>query len=105
MSSKLFHKTVLVLWVLLTGLIVFKIIQLNNEDRVLEEKKNNQIIKQKIDTLETKRTSILDFISNESETNAARVKKITKSLKDEKITIPDTTYAAMCEYITNYRSE
>lgn len=87
---------------IIAGLIYY-ITTLKNDIRIEKSAQENKSIKTRIDSLETKRTAIIDTLVNKSQSRADRANKITKTIKHEKIIIRDTTYAAMCEYLSNYR--
>jgi len=60
--------------------------------------------KKQVDIIQAKKDSIITIAKIKSKNQVARAAAITKSLPREKPIITDTTYAAMCEYITSYRS-
>jgi len=59
--------------------------------------------KKQVERIEAKKDSIITKAKIKSKNQVARAAAITKSLPREKPIIRDTTYAAMCEYITSYR--
>lgn len=54
--------------------------------------------------IEAKKDSIVTTARAKSKLNVTRAQVLKKSLPREEPKITDTTYAAMCEYITNYRT-
>jgi len=60
--------------------------------------------KKQVELIQAKKDSIITIAKIKSKNQVARAAAITKSLPREKPIIRDTTYAAMCEYITSYRA-
>jgi len=56
-----------------------------------------------VKAIEAKKDSIGVTARTESKSNVTRAHVLQKSLQREEPIITDTTYAAMCEYIANYR--
>jgi len=56
-----------------------------------------------VKAIEAKKDSIVITARTESKSNVTRAQVLQKSLPREEPKITDTTYASMCEYITNYR--
>lgn len=69
------------------------------EKKVAEKK----AIEKTIDTLNDARTNNIDKLVKDSKIKNEKAKQIIKSISHEKTIIPDTTNAAMVEYITNYK--
>lgn len=61
--------------------------------------------KQKIDSVSNERTNEISDFTKRSENDAKKSTEIIKSIQHEKIIVRDTSYAAMCKYIEDYRSE
>lgn len=59
----------------------------------------------KIDSVTVKQSAVIDTIKTQSQNSADSATNLIKHLPDEKITVRDTTYSAMCDYITNYRPD
>ena len=87
---------------IIAGLIWY-IYNLKTDYNINNSAKQYEAIQKRIDSLENKQTAIIDSMLKLSQSRADHATKITEKLKHEKIIIRDTTYAAMCEYLTNYR--
>ena len=59
----------------------------------------------KIDSVTVKQSAIIDTIKHQSQNSADAATNLIKNLPNEKTTVKDTTYSAMCDYITNYRPD
>ncbi len=97
------------LWVILTvsviaGLIWY-IFQLKAESKIQDKIEQKIEIQKQADSLTTKRDDQIHSVITNSQTNAVRANNLIKTLPNEEIIIRDTTYAAMCKYITDYRPE
>ena len=87
---------------IIAGLIWY-IYNLKTDYNINNSAKQYEAIQKRIDSLESKQTAIIDSMLKLSQSRADHATEITEKLKYEKIIIRDTTYAAMCEYLTNYR--
>jgi len=58
-----------------------------------------------VKAIEAKKDSIVTTARTESKNNVTRAQVLKKSLPREEPIITDTTYAAMCEYITNFKPQ
>lgn len=88
---------------IIAGLIYY-ISTLKTDIEIEKSVEENKSIKTRIDSLETERTDLIDSVLTKSQSSADRANQITKTIEHEKIIISDTSYAAMCEYLSNYRS-
>jgi len=59
----------------------------------------------KVDSVTTAQSAIIDTVKKQSQNSADAAKSLIKNLPNEKATVKDTTYSAMCDYITNYRPD
>jgi len=83
------------LFVICTGLLIYIILRPANVPPAT---------KKQVKAIEKVKDSIITKAKIKSNNQVARAAAITKSLPREKPIIRDTTYAAMCEYITSYRA-
>jgi hypothetical protein len=82
---------------------IWYIQDLKTDYRIEKSANEYKRIQQSIDSVEAKRTEVIETVSKKSQSNADRAQTISKTVTNEKPIIRDTTYTAMCEYITNYR--
>lgn len=100
--EKLFYP-VIAIAVIIIAILIFTMSNMSTSvkiDKKIDEKKT---VQKQIDSLSAKRTEETKKIINTSQANAFQAKKLIKNLPNEKTIVRDTSYAAMCEYITNYR--
>ena len=101
-NSKKLNLMPIIALLIIAGLIWY-IYDLKTDYKIEKSANEYNQIKDTIDSIETKKIEIIDKVSKNSQSSADRADKLTKSFKNEKIIIRDTTYDAMCEYLTNYR--
>lgn len=73
------------------------------QNDINENKIEKKVINKTIKSINDLRTDNIDNLVEESKINNKKAKQIIKSISHEKTIIPDTTNAAMLEYIANYK--
>lgn len=90
-----------ILIAIIVGLVVYYITRPDPEDIKAAEFGKKDIVHD-IDSLTDARETVIEETVNKSQTQATKADGLIKTLPNEKPIIRDTTYTAMCEYITNY---
>jgi len=100
--EKLFYPVVAVA-VIIIAILIFTMSNMSTSVKIDKKTDEKKTVQKKIDSLSAKRTEEITKITKTSKDNAVQAKKLIKNLPNEKTIVRDTSYAAMCEYITNYR--
>jgi hypothetical protein len=86
---------------IIVGLLVYWVTRRDPPDIKAAEFGKKEIVHD-IDSLTKDRESVIEKTVNKSQTQATKADGLIKTLPNEKPIIRDTTYSAMCRYITNY---
>jgi len=100
--EKLFYP-VIAIAVIIIAVLIFTMSNMSTSVKIDKKTDEKKTLQKKVDSLSAKRTEEITKITKTSQANAVQAKKLIKNLPNEKTIIRDTSYAAMCEYITNYR--
>jgi len=95
----------IILLLIVIAVLIWTMANMTTNVKIDKKTTEKNQIQKKNDSLSVKRTEEITKIIDNSQANAVRADHLIKKLPNEKTIIRDTTYAAMCEYITNYRPE
>lgn len=101
-SNRLLIGSVLIIFLVLLTLFFVE----RNENSKLKEMILNskiQVTDTKIDSVKSVSESDKKTIVINSKKSVEKSKQLIKKISNDKIKITDTTYTAMCKYITNYK--
>lgn len=93
----------LLLWAVFIAFILVSILYVSLKRN--NYKQQIKPIKKEIEVIREVQKKTTDSVVYESKKSVEYSKKIIKKISNEKITIPDTTYVFMCEYITKYNKK
>lgn len=97
------NNILIVVLILLSLGLAFWIKAINTNSKIEGKKSEITTIKKQIDSLSLNQEKTIDSIDKQLEYNSEKSTNLIKNLPNEKANVSDTTYNAMCEYITNYR--
>jgi len=100
--EKLFYP-VIAIAIIIIAILIFAMSNMSTSVKIDKKTDEKKTVQKQIDSLSAKRTEETKKIINTSQANAVQAKKLIKNLPNEKTIVRDTSYAAMCEFITNYR--
>lgn len=93
---------VLIALSIIVGLLIY-ISYLRTPSKVKATEAERDKLQNQVDTLTGVRDAEIEHVRQTSQAAADLGNSLTEKLPDEKIIIRDTTYDAMCKYITDYR--
>lgn len=98
-----------IIWLVVTLAIVLGLLYwiycLKEDIAAIGTEKQKTEAAAKVDSIGTRQGVIIDTIKHQSQNSADAATNLIKNLPNEKTTVRDTTYSAMCDYITNYRPD
>jgi len=96
-------------WLVIPALIIigllWHIFNIKTDVKIEHKKSVIETSKNKIDSLESKQSSVIKSISEQSKKTVKDADILIKKLKNEQQKVNDTTYDYMCKYIQNYRTK
>lgn len=88
---------------LIVIVLVWMIFNKSVDSKIVAEQSKKQNIEKVIDSIKTDKLQEKNNFSEKAETRSKTATTIFKSIPHEKPIVNDTTYSAMCDYITNYK--
>lgn len=96
-------------WLVIPALVIigllWHIFNIKTDVKIEHKKSVIETSKNKIDSLESKQSSVIKSISEQSKKTVKDADILIKKLKNEQQKVNDTTYDSMCKYIQNYRTK
>ena len=101
--SRKWERIALIIMILVVAGLLYYIVRSKKNEELDSAVKQRDQTGMTIDSTKGEITTIIEDAAKNSQSSADEGNKLIKKLPKDEKTIPDTSYAAMCDYITNYR--